>query len=694
MTTTFLSRKFAAASGRGQCTPYHVTLYDRTHSCFAPVVAYVHTSLSSMSHRHRRTIVCMAVAVLSTDRNMCSRPNRSPREETKANDDDEEWLPDKTPSVPRKKRGRPPNRSTGVSVQQPQSAQDLAPERDLSDEGLSDVDSDEEERPAADQGELDTEALHWTAYTHEGYEPEVLCDQELGTQHLPVNMRDRTPLDFVLLLLPLKFFDRMAKETNRYAHQVHSGLNPGEPSRSRGWANVTRSDIVTWLGCVLHMALFPLPAVSYYFRDVGSRYISVPNLSTVMSQLRFEQIKRFLHLNDNHRAKPVGHPNHDRMHKVRPLISLVQQTFQYYYRLGPHVSVDESIIPDKSRTYWKQYCKDKPHKWGIKLWCMCCAGTGYFYAVVPYAGKGSVERVHGLATDSVTALVRIAGIQNTNRVIYTDRWFTSPQLLWQLGLMGLLGCGTVMRNRKGVPKDFNLPRASREHPVPRGTSRCAQAVVNNTRFYFSNWLDTKDVSFLSSVYGCSPVTVTRRLKNGAEHEVPIPINGKQYQNYMGGVDMGDQAKLAYSIETQYKSHKPWHKLFVGIVDMVLANAWCLYRLTVPENGEVVRYNHYEFLVQVADGLIELGRDRERNQVISTTRGPGKHRAEKVPAKLCCVHCKHNGVRRRVITRCEDCLVHLCLGNCFRDYHDSNYPVHKRHGKSGTLKGKRRRNQRQ
>ena len=39
-----------------------------------------------------------------------------------------------------------------------------------------------------------------------------------------------------------------------------------------------------------------------------------------MTVNRFEEIKRFLHLNDNTKYVEKGQPGHDKLHKVRPLI--------------------------------------------------------------------------------------------------------------------------------------------------------------------------------------------------------------------------------------------------------------------------------------------------------------------------------------------------------------------------------------
>ena len=54
-------------------------------------------------------------------------------------------------------------------------------------------------------------------------------------------------------------------------------------------------------------------------------------------------------------------------------------------------SVNEAMIPFKGRLAFKQYMKDKPTKWGIKVFVLADATNGYIKAFQVYTGK-NVER--------------------------------------------------------------------------------------------------------------------------------------------------------------------------------------------------------------------------------------------------------------------------------------------------------------
>ena len=48
--------------------------------------------------------------------------------------------------------------------------------------------------------------------------------------------------------------------------------------------------------------------------------------------------------------------------------------------------------------------------------------------------------------------------------VYTDQFYTSGPLYKELYSRGTMACGTVQKNRKGVPQDFKNPRVFGKSP--------------------------------------------------------------------------------------------------------------------------------------------------------------------------------------------------------------------------------------
>ena len=95
-------------------------------------------------------------------------------------------------------------------------------------------------------------------------------------------------------------------------------------------------------------------------------YWSVDNLydtpifSKVITRNRFYEIARFSHFNNNEDPNyDANDPDRDRLHKVRPVVDLLNERCKNVYSPGKNLSVDESLILFKGRLKFRQYIKTK-----------------------------------------------------------------------------------------------------------------------------------------------------------------------------------------------------------------------------------------------------------------------------------------------------------------------------------------------
>jgi len=102
--------------------------------------------------------------------------------------------------------------------------------------------------------------------------------------------------------------------------------------------------------------------------------LCTPGISTLIGHIQFEQILRFLHLADNSCQRP---PEHDRLFKVRRYTTLITDQFELNYTLNQSITIGEAMIPYKGRLAFKQCIKNKPTKWGIKVFVLSDATNGY-----------------------------------------------------------------------------------------------------------------------------------------------------------------------------------------------------------------------------------------------------------------------------------------------------------------------------
>lgn len=100
--------------------------------------------------------------------------------------------------------------------------------------------------------------------------------------------------------------NKIVSETNLYSIQQ----NPNSKF------HLTSLQLFKYLGICNLMSIIRLPNVRSYWKET----IGNPIITETMGINRFEQIRQFLHFNDNLSMIPREDPGHDRLHKLRPVI--------------------------------------------------------------------------------------------------------------------------------------------------------------------------------------------------------------------------------------------------------------------------------------------------------------------------------------------------------------------------------------
>ncbi len=161
---------------------------------------------------------------------------------------------------------------------------------------------------------------------------------------------------------------------------------------------------------------------------------------------RFLEIKRFFHFVDN---KTITLPCSDKLAKIRPVVNIVRETCLSNYSPNRDNSIDEAIIKFKGRSSIKQYMPKKPIKRGIKAWVRADSGNGYVCDFQIYCGKSDGNGTN-LGAQVVTSLSET--LKHKYYHLYFDNFFSSVELMENLYKDGIYSCGTVRKDRKGLPK--------------------------------------------------------------------------------------------------------------------------------------------------------------------------------------------------------------------------------------------------
>ncbi len=139
----------------------------------------------------------------------------------------------------------------------------------------------------------------------------------------------------------------------------------------------------------------------------------------------------------------------------------------------------------------------KTYKWDIKVWACCDAITGYIYAFEVYTGadKSAPKSIHGQGYDVVMSLM--SPLLGKGYAVYTDNFYSSPQLFQDLSDSKTSASGTVRRNRKHFPENLDVTSK-----MNRGDCK----FLHCNSLTICRWFDNRDVT-IEVCFVCQHVSV-------------------------------------------------------------------------------------------------------------------------------------------------------------------------------------------
>jgi len=264
--------------------------------------------------------------------------------------------------------------------------------------------------------------------------------------------------DFFEMFFDDALLETILKETNRFATEVIEKKSPiGRHSQWHGWSEVTLQELKVFLAVIMNMSLNEKPSLEHYFAQGG--LYKQDFFTALFTRRRFYQIYRAIHL-----APPL--PPRDRTlktrgHKVKNIVDHVDRKCRELFSPGQDIAIDESTIGFKGRIIFKTYNPQKPTKWGMRVYTVADSKTGYIVGFVPYFGKPTTDSLirPELPFTSRIVLHLMQKVENDcgaqGRHVYTDRFYTGPDLAAELLRKKTHTTGTVMANRKNLPHEVS-----------------------------------------------------------------------------------------------------------------------------------------------------------------------------------------------------------------------------------------------
>ena len=177
---------------------------------------------------------------------------------------------------------------------------------------------------------------------------------------------DLSPYELFMIYFD-DILQHLIRETNRYAAQCNDHT-----------FKVTEAEMKRFCGIFLLSGYHTLPQQDMYW--CLDEDLRVPLVSNAMTRNKFKEIKKYLHMADNDAL-----PQNDKYGKIRPVYDIPNNKLKQFGVFASTLCVDEQMIPYFGRHSGKMYMRDKPVKFGYKMWILA-SSSGYPFEMIMYAG--------------------------------------------------------------------------------------------------------------------------------------------------------------------------------------------------------------------------------------------------------------------------------------------------------------------
>ena len=510
---------------------------------------------------------------------------------------------------------------------------------------------------------LDIKFLKWTPGNNFVPNKYDFNDKNSGVSNENINENSK-PIDFLCLFINKRMVDKIVLETNKYYELVTKDSEIPLFSKTKRWKETNDKEIYLYISILLLMSHVKKHQISDYWAKDPLLYTEI--FHKYMTRDRFYALSKFLHFADNKNPK-----KDDRIWKIRDIIEIFKENCKENFRPYQKLVIDESLVLFTGRLLFKQYIQTKRHRFGIKLFILCDCKTGIILDLIVYTGTNiDIDTKDQLGVSGAVVKKMLEGYLDLGHKLYTDNWYTSPSLSLFLHNRKTGTCGTVRKNRKGMPKSAEKLKKGDIDNLQSGPLLSIR------------WEDKREVSLLSTFHTGELIN-TSKMNHLTNENIKKPDAVVDYNINMRLVDKCD-AMIGH-VECMRKNKKWYKKLFYHLLDLSIVNSFNLYK-EVTKNKITMR----EFSLECVRSFFTkygtpICTSPGRNVIHAPDRLAAKdyiyrHYIDKIPitsekngktkGRRC--HVCYNSTRKErkrtmVTTWCVECKIPLCF-TCFREFH--------------------------
>jgi hypothetical protein len=297
-------------------------------------------------------------------------------------------------------------------------------------------------------------------------------------------------------------------------------------------------------------------------KAMWSENFGLPIIKKIMSRDKFLKIMRFLRFDD--KASRQNRIISNKFAMADEIWTRFINNSQACYKPSAELTIDEQLLPCKSRCPFIQFMPNKPDKFGIKFWLLCEVESKYVCNGFPYLGKDNLRAKDEQLGESVVKRLMEPYLKKGYHVT-TDNFFSSRKLALYLLENKTSFLGTLKGNRKEIPVYSANKKKTKDY---------------NMKLYESEFFKD-DAGCLLTIYQCKPkknvITLSTLHDNifleNSEKRKPNTI--LSYNSTKFGVDVVDYMTREYNVKAPTRR---WPvQVFYNIINLAAINAWILYK---------------------------------------------------------------------------------------------------------------------
>ena len=193
---------------------------------------------------------------------------------------------------------------------------------------------------------------------------------------------------------------------------------------------------------------------------------------------------------------------------------------------------------------------------------LCDCDTKFVLNFIGYTGADTEIDTHPyVGISGLVVLTLMRNYSKKNHTLFVDNWFSSPTLFERLLKEKTKACGTVEKNRSGMPSFGELAKGQ-------------QAYQTTGELLALKWMDKIEVHMLTTLHEPG-IVETEKGDRAIGRKIKKPLCIVQYNKNMRAVDQVVM-QISFS-ECRWKIVKWYKKLFFHFFDITVQNSYACSR---------------------------------------------------------------------------------------------------------------------